>query len=76
MPANVTVNYHVDIAPDKIVDALAGNHVFILPGKSTAALEIIGLRNAGSDGEVRKKSHVLIYSEFEWVRNSFLTSIV
>ncbi len=34
MPANITVNYHGDIAPDKIVDALAGNHVFILPSKS------------------------------------------
>lgn len=34
MPANITVNYHGDIAPDKIVDALAANHVFILPSKS------------------------------------------
>ena len=33
MPANIQVNYHGDIAPGKIGDALAGNHVFILPGK-------------------------------------------
>ena len=34
MPANIKVNYHGDIAPEKIEDALAGNHVFILPSKS------------------------------------------
>ena len=28
------MNYHGDIAPDKIVNALAANHVFILPSKS------------------------------------------
>ena len=30
MPANVKVNYHGDIAPAKIVGALAANHVFVL----------------------------------------------
>jgi glycosyltransferase involved in cell wall biosynthesis len=34
LPPNITVNYHGDIAPGKIVDALAANHVFILPSKS------------------------------------------
>lgn len=34
LPANITVNYHGDIEPGKIVDALAANHVFILPSKS------------------------------------------
>jgi glycosyltransferase involved in cell wall biosynthesis len=34
MPANIIVNYHGDIAPDKITDALAASHVFILPSKS------------------------------------------
>jgi glycosyltransferase involved in cell wall biosynthesis len=34
MPANITVKYHGDIAPDKITHALAANHVFILPSKS------------------------------------------
>lgn len=34
MPANIRVNYHGVMAPDKIVDALADNHVFILPSKS------------------------------------------
>jgi glycosyltransferase involved in cell wall biosynthesis len=34
MPANITVNYHGDISPDKIEGALAQNHVFILPSKS------------------------------------------
>ena len=28
------VKYHGDIKPDEIVDALAANHVFILPSKS------------------------------------------
>jgi glycosyltransferase involved in cell wall biosynthesis len=34
LPANITVNYHGDIAPDKITGALAASHVFILPSKS------------------------------------------
>ena len=34
LPQHITVNYHGDIAPDKIADALAANHVFILPSKS------------------------------------------
>jgi len=34
MPPNITVNYHGDIAPDKIEQALAKSHVFILPSKS------------------------------------------
>jgi glycosyltransferase involved in cell wall biosynthesis len=34
LPANVTVNYHGDIAPDKITNALAASHIFILPSKS------------------------------------------
>ena len=34
MPANIQVNYHGDMAPEKIEDALAENHVFILPSKS------------------------------------------
>ena len=34
LPTHVTVNYHGDINPDKIENALAQNHVFILPSKS------------------------------------------
>ena len=34
LPPNIKVNYHGDIAPDKIEEALAANHVFILPSKS------------------------------------------
>ena len=34
LPHHITVNYHGDLRPDKIVDALAANHVFILPSKS------------------------------------------
>lgn len=34
LPPNITVIYHGDIAPGKIADALASNHVFILPSKS------------------------------------------
>ncbi|MBK8521413.1 MAG: glycosyltransferase [Chitinophagaceae bacterium] len=34
LPPNITVNYHGDIAPDKIAAALAASHVFILPSKS------------------------------------------
>ncbi len=34
LPANVKVNYHGDIHPDKIAETLAQNHVFILPSKS------------------------------------------
>lgn len=34
LPPNITVNYHGDIVPDKIDEALAANHVFILPSKS------------------------------------------
>lgn len=34
LPPNITVNYYGDIDPGKIVDALAANHVFILPSMS------------------------------------------
>jgi glycosyltransferase involved in cell wall biosynthesis len=34
LPSNITVNYHGDITPDKMAEALAQNHVFILPSKS------------------------------------------
>lgn len=34
LPHHITVKYHGDLRPDKIVDALAANHVFILPSKS------------------------------------------
>jgi glycosyltransferase involved in cell wall biosynthesis len=34
LPANIRVSYHGDISPDKIPEALAQNHVFILPSKS------------------------------------------
>lgn len=34
LPANITVNYHGDILPGKVADALSQNHVFVLPSKS------------------------------------------
>ncbi|HMK26070.1 MAG TPA: glycosyltransferase [Chitinophagaceae bacterium] len=34
LPGNIRVNYHGDISPAKIPEALAQNHVFILPSKS------------------------------------------
>lgn len=34
LPVNIRVNYHGDISPDKIAEALTQNHVFILPSKS------------------------------------------
>ena len=34
LPENIRVIYHGDIRPDDIADALAQNHVFILPSKS------------------------------------------
>jgi glycosyltransferase involved in cell wall biosynthesis len=34
MPPGVKVNYHGDLQPDEIVNALLQNHVFILPSKS------------------------------------------
>jgi glycosyltransferase involved in cell wall biosynthesis len=34
VPVNISVTYHGDISPDKIEEALAANHVFILPSKS------------------------------------------
>ena len=34
MPPNITVFYHEDISPDKVIGALAKNHIFILPSKS------------------------------------------
>lgn len=34
LPENITVLYHGDISPAKVVMALAQNHIFILPSKS------------------------------------------
>lgn len=34
LPDNIKVNYHGDLLPEKVADALTGNHVFILPSVS------------------------------------------
>lgn len=44
MPSNITVNYHGDIHPDKIANALSQNHVFILPKAKAKTLAMLFMK--------------------------------